>query len=71
MHNYLTIQYVEIEKRIDQDFYSRKKILIEKLKLFCHLIENNARQHLKKDTIWDKNDKLCDIEEAKHEMIRM
>ncbi|KAG6796655.1 hypothetical protein HZU73_08063 [Apis mellifera caucasica] len=63
-------KYVGIEKRIDQDFYSRKKILIEKLKLFCHLIENNARQHLKKDTIWDKNDKLCDIEEAKHEMIQ-
>ncbi|XP_026297263.1 uncharacterized protein LOC100577805 isoform X2 [Apis mellifera] len=65
-----TKKYVGIEKRIDQDFYSRKKILIEKLKLFCHLIENNARQHLKKDTIWDKNDKLCDIEEAKHEMIQ-
>lgn len=56
----------------EQEFYSRGKILIEKVKLLCCLIESDEKQHPGKKIIWNSklSDVIKDIEEAKYEMKR-
>ncbi|XP_050490201.1 uncharacterized protein LOC126873399, partial [Bombus huntii] len=61
---------VEVGETTEQDFYSRKKILFEKVELFCCLIKANSKQHFVKETTWDTElyDFTRNIDKAKLEM---
>ncbi|XP_043509046.1 uncharacterized protein LOC122528153 isoform X2 [Frieseomelitta varia] len=59
----LTRKYSNVgaQETTEQEFYLRRKILIEKIELLCSLIETNAKLiPLEKEIIW--NNELCDFE---------